>query len=118
LDHAGPDRNLGMLYRDAPSIGSIGNRTLARKHLERAVELDPDYPDNRLSLIEGELKWGDRKDARNQLEALEAAWPRAKTNLSSPAFAANWAEWETQLRTFKHKIEESNKPLTSPRDKK
>ena len=27
LDWAGPDRNLGLLYGDAPVIGSIGSRT-------------------------------------------------------------------------------------------
>ena len=26
LDWAGPDRNLGLLYRDAPAIGSVGSR--------------------------------------------------------------------------------------------
>ena len=30
FDYAGADRNLGLLYRDAPSIGSIGNRSKAR----------------------------------------------------------------------------------------
>ena len=41
LDYAGPDRNLGLLYRDAPVIGSIGSRTRAREHLRRAVEVAP-----------------------------------------------------------------------------
>ena len=30
LDWAGPDRNLGLLYLDAPTIGSIGSRSKAR----------------------------------------------------------------------------------------
>jgi len=33
LDWAGPDRNLGLLYRDAPALGSIGSRSKAREHL-------------------------------------------------------------------------------------
>jgi hypothetical protein len=58
LDYAGPDRSLGLLYRDAPVIGSVGSRTRAREHLRRAVEVAPQYPENRLSLIEAYLKVG------------------------------------------------------------
>ena len=58
----GPDRNLGLLYRDAPAIGSVGSRSKAREHLERAVELAPQYPENRLNLIEAYLKWGERNE--------------------------------------------------------
>ena len=32
LDYAGPDRNLGLLYRDAPSWISLGSKSKARKH--------------------------------------------------------------------------------------
>ena len=64
FDYAGPERSLGLLYRDTPSFGSIGSRTKARQHLERALELAPRYPENRLNLIESELQWGDRKAAR------------------------------------------------------
>ena len=53
LDWAGPDRSLGLLYRDAPAIGSIGSRSKAREHLKRAVELAPRYPENRLNLAGG-----------------------------------------------------------------
>src|SRR5439155_8654955 len=56
FDYAGPDRSLGLLYRDAPTLVSIGSRSRATKHLERAVELAPDYPENRLNLIEACLK--------------------------------------------------------------
>src|SRR5882672_5305593 len=71
FDNAGPDRNLGLLYLDAPSIGSIGSRRKARQHLQRAAELAPQYPENRLNLIEAYLKWGDRADGRRELKALE-----------------------------------------------
>jgi hypothetical protein len=54
---AGPDHNLGLLYRDAPALGSIGSRAKARQHLQRAVELAPQYPEKRLNLIEAYLKW-------------------------------------------------------------
>src|SRR5438132_12182095 len=71
FDHGGPERNLGLLYRDAPSLGSIGNRNKARVHLQRAAELAPEYPENRLNLIEAYLKWSDRNGARRELKALE-----------------------------------------------
>src|SRR5689334_21307932 len=48
FDYAGPDRNLGLLYRDAPSVLSVGSRAQAKQHLERAAELTPVYPENRL----------------------------------------------------------------------
>src|SRR5258708_5200185 len=78
FDYGGPDRNLGLLYRDAPSIGSIGSRSKSRAHLRRAVQLAPDYPENRLNLVETLWKWGDRRDARAELTALEEMWEGAK----------------------------------------
>src|SRR5947208_15406714 len=37
FDFGGPDRNLGLLYRDAPSWISLGSRDNAAKHLPRAA---------------------------------------------------------------------------------
>jgi hypothetical protein len=107
FDHAGPDRNLGLLYRDAPALGSIGSRTKARQHLQRAAELAPDFPENRLNLIESNLKWGERGGATNQLNALEAIWPAARTNLVGAAWAPSWADWQTRLNQVKKKLEKA-----------
>ena len=71
FDFAGPHRNLGLLYLEAPSFGSIGSRSKARYHLRRAVELAPDYPGNRLNLIEGLLRWDERAEAVRELQKLE-----------------------------------------------
>jgi tetratricopeptide (TPR) repeat protein len=117
LDYAGPDRNLGLLYCDAPVIGSIGSRTRAREHLRRAVEVAPQYPENRLSLIEAYVKWGDRTGAYRELQTLEAVWPAARTNLVGQAWAASWADWEPRLKKLKKKVEDPTKPLGSPRGK-
>ncbi len=117
LDYAGPDRNLGLLYRDAPSIGSVGSRARAREHLERAVQVAPQYPENRLCLIETYLKWGERAGARRELQALEAAWPAARTNFTGEAWAASWADWEPRLKKLKKKLEDPIKSLGSPREK-
>jgi hypothetical protein len=116
IDFAGPDRNLGLLYKDAPAIGSVGSRTRAREHLRRAVELEPQYPDNRLNLIEAYLDWGERAGAYRELQALEAAWPAARTNFVGEAWAAYWADWEPRRSKLKKKIEGAPKAL-GPRAK-
>src|SRR5262249_49360088 len=107
FDFGGPDRSLGLLYRDAPTIISIGNRSKSREHLRKAVELAAEYPENRLNLIESYLKWGDRAGARRELTALEQVWPKAKQKLTGPAWSSSWADWEAQLQTMKKKVEES-----------
>ncbi len=118
VDYAGPDRNLGQLYRDAPAILSIGNRAQAEQHLRRAATLAPDFPDNHLELIEGYLKWGERDQARRELGALETSWSAARAKLTGPAWAASWADWEKQRKQFKKKIEETRESLEAPRNKR
>lgn len=117
LDQAGPDRNLGLLYRDAPAIGSVGSRRKAREHLTRAVKLAPQYPENRLNLIETYVKWGEPNAARSELAALVQAWPSARTNLTGIAWAASWADWEPRLNRLRKKLGEPTKPLDAPRQK-
>ena len=114
LDHAGPDRNLGLLYLEAPVIGSVGSRTQARRCLRRAAELAPDYPENRLDLLEAYLKWNERASARTELKGLEALWPRAGTNFTGAAWAPSWIDWNTRLETAREKIGER---VESPRGK-
>jgi tetratricopeptide (TPR) repeat protein len=104
FDYAGPDRNLGLLYRDAPSFLSIGSRTKARRHLERAVALAPTYPENRLDLIDSLFKWGKRDAARHELQALDAAWPEAHKTFAGTQWAASWADWNRRLQQDKRKL--------------
>ena len=77
FDFAGPSRNLGLLYRDAPSIVSIGSRTKARQYLEEAVDLAPEFPENQLNLIESYLKWDYKTEAMRQFGVLQKMWPQA-----------------------------------------
>jgi tetratricopeptide (TPR) repeat protein len=109
FDNAGPDRNLGLLYLDAPTVGSIGSKSKAREHLERAVTLAPDFPENRLNMIEAYLKWGEYSNAKKELKALDKVWPAAKAKLTGPAFDASWADWEMRLDPARKKIEEKTK---------
>jgi hypothetical protein len=116
IHFAGPDRNLGQIYRDAPSIISVGDRAQAEQHLRRAVRVAPLFPDNHLELIEGFIKWDQLDNGRKQIQALEAAWPEARAQLTGPAWAASWADWEKQFAEFKKKIGLAP-PLRPPRNK-
>jgi len=101
FEHAAPDRYLGLLYREAPVIVSVGDRTKARHHLLRAVKLAPEFPVNRLNLVESYMLWGEKPEARLQLKRFEALLPPARTNFSGTISAAEWADWEqraTQAR--------------------
>jgi tetratricopeptide (TPR) repeat protein len=115
FDYAGAERSLGLLYRDAPSIASIGSRSKARQHLQRAVQLAPEYPENRLNLIESDVKWNDRNAARHELTELEAVWPQAHKQFSGPAWAASWEDWESRMADSRKVLGESPKPLETPR---
>ena len=95
FDYAGADRFLGQLYHQAPGWpASVGSQSKARKHLERCVELAPDYPENRISLAEASLKWRDKKLAQREFDALAKLWPAAKTNFAGADWAAFWADWQ------------------------
>jgi tetratricopeptide (TPR) repeat protein len=109
FDFAGADRNLGLLYHQAPTLISIGSRYKARQHLQRAVELAPDFPENRLNLIETLLEWGENDDARRELKALEKPWTTAQKNLTGVEWETAWPEWQLRLDAAKKKIPVSAK---------
>jgi hypothetical protein len=115
---AGPDRNLGQLYLEAPGWPtSIGSRSKARQHLQRAVQLAPGYPENRLNLMEAFLKWNDHTGGRRELAALDALWPTARTNFLGEAWELSWADWDARLKKARKKIAEQAQPIASPRNK-
>jgi tetratricopeptide (TPR) repeat protein len=117
FDHAGADRNLGLLYLEAPAIASIGSRSRARTHLQRAAQLAPDYPENRLNLLEAYLRWGDRTGSRRELQALEALWPRARATFTGDNWTLTWKDWEERLAIAKTKVQDTPRALESPRQK-
>ena len=111
FDHAGPKRNLGLLYRDAPGWPmSIGNPSKAQSLLKQSVKLAPDYPENYLHLIESYLKWNEPDDARKALRALDAIWPAARTNLSGAKWEQSWDNWSTRRDAARKKIILSRPP--------
>ncbi len=104
LDYAGPDRCLGLLYLDAPGWpASIGSRKKAREHLLRAVEVAPDYPENRLNLVEALLRWGDKKSVHPEAKALSTLMPKARTTLTGEVWAASWADWDRRWGAIRDK---------------
>lgn len=104
FDFAGADRNLGLLYFESPTFISIGSRSKARQHLQRAVELAPDFPENRLNLIETLLKWGDTADARREFKALEQLLPTLKLKFPGEAWSEPPANWQKRLDAVQKKI--------------
>ena len=98
FDYGGPDRSLGMLYLEAPAWPvSVGNRTKARTHLEAAVALSPDYPENHLCLAEAYAQWGELKNLDQELNVLAELFPKARTQFAGDNWAATWDDWQTGL---------------------
>jgi hypothetical protein len=111
LDHAGPERNLGLLYRDAPGWPvSVGNPSKALTLLKQSVKLAPDYPENYLHVIESYLKWNEPDDAKKELRALDAIWPAARTNLIGDKWAQSWDNWSTRRDAAHKQLDASPAP--------
>lgn len=102
VDYAGPDRTLGHLYRDAPGWPtSIGNKTKAREHLERAIELHPEFPENQLALLESFEEWADKKNFARQLPVTQKAVADARMKFTGEIWEASWADWNKRLDGLK-----------------
>ena len=80
LEHAGPHRALALLYMRAPGwpVGP-GDPDLGLAHARHAVELDPEYPPNQLSLAEA-------------LQAAEDTSGSAEAYLRAARLARQWLE--------------------------
>jgi len=110
LDEAGPDRNLGLLYLEAPGWPvSVGHRGKARQHLERALELAPHYPENHLNLLEARLRWGEH-DLAPAVRRLAELLPAARARYAGEAWLWTWADWERRWRAVRDKVAASQAP--------
>ncbi len=105
MDYAGPDRGLGLLYLEAPGWpASIGNKSKAREHLQKAMKLFPKFPENVLNMLEAELKWGEKHDASRDLAALNELWPSARKELAGDEWGASWADWDRRRQLAEKKL--------------
>ena len=117
FDFAGPVRNLGELYFQAPGWPlSVGGKHKAREWLERAVKLAPDYPENHLNLVEARLKWNDRAGAQRELKTLDTLWPDAQKVFTGEAWERSWNEWSTRRDAARKKLEEPVAPSKPPKN--
>jgi tetratricopeptide (TPR) repeat protein len=107
IDFGGPDRNIGLLYRDAPAWPlSIGDRRKARQHLLRAVQIRPDFPENYLTLIETYLDWADTFAARKAFERLRQQLPAAHKEFTGDYWDISWLDWNHRLVEIQARLNE------------
>jgi tetratricopeptide (TPR) repeat protein len=103
-DYAGAERNLGLLYRDAPGFPmSIGNRAKAEQHLQHAIELNPEYPENHLNLIETHLKHK-TNSAAVEYKMMCAMLPAARKQFSGPPWQSSWVDWNERLNKIQSRL--------------
>jgi len=118
FDYAGPHRNLGQLYRDAPGWPlSLGSRAKARQHLLRAVALHPEYPENHLNLIEAYLLWNNPSQGAPAARALEEILPEARRKFTGPAWESSWDDWNKRWTAIQTNLNQPPAPVL-PRNRK
>jgi hypothetical protein len=108
FDFAGPERSLGLLYRDAPGWPlSLGSRQKALESLQNASMLASQDPENILNLAESYLKWGDPANARRELAVLDALWPKAQKSLTGEAWEPDCYDWSKRRDAVRQKLGQS-----------
>jgi len=116
FDYAGPARNLGLLYHQAPGWPvSIGDRRDARSWLEHALSLASDYPENILNLAEAQLEWKQRAEAAEQLKKLDTLWPDAQKKFTGDAWAQSWDDWTKRREKLRATLNINPPVVTSPK---
>lgn len=107
FDHASAQRSLGMLYLDAPGWPtSIGSKSKARKHLERAVELAPEYPTNHLALMEALLRWEDEEALHSAMQRYRKLIRVARESYSGPRWENSWKIWDADWKKILEKSQD------------
>lgn len=104
--YAAAERSLGLLYLDAPGWPiSLGSRSKARKHLQQATKLAPEYPENHLCWLEAQLKWGESKSVKTQLSNIEAILQSGRTNFTGADWSRDWEDWDARWKRIRAKTE-------------
>jgi hypothetical protein len=111
FDYSGPDRNLGLLYFDAPGWpASIGSKSKAREHLERTIQISGDYPENRLCLLEAYLRWKETKGIQRELKAMKELLPKARDKFAGEAWEQSWLDWNKRWKAIREKAGDRDQP--------
>lgn len=105
FDHAGPARNLGLLYLEAPTTFSIGDKAKAREYLAKCVTEYPGYPENYLTYLEALLHWDDTAEAQKIYDQLQKTWPQAKKDLTGNEWKGAWLDWEKRRTAAEKKLQ-------------
>lgn len=114
VDYAGPDRSLGLLYRDAPGWpASIGSKKKALEHLERAEQLHPEFPENQFALLESYEQWSERQNFAQQLKTTEKVLLEARQKFAGPDWESNWHDWNQRWARMKARAGDVGKSTPS-----
>lgn len=107
FDFAAAHRSLGMLYHQAPGWpASIGSKSKARRHLEKAVDLAPHYPDNHITLLEALADWKDKDALRLGIGRYKRIVPSARRQLTGGRWVYDWEHWDERLRQIEQRAKE------------
>lgn len=116
FDEAGPDRNLGLLYLEAPGWPvSVGNRSKAKKHLGKAIKVAPAFPENRLNLMEAYAQWNQTTLLKREIEAWGETVEEARREFSGERWHWEWLNWERRLADLKQRLARTKPDLRSPK---
>lgn len=101
FDHGGPARMLGELFISLPKY--FGTRDVrqdlnrAKKNLQEAIQIDPDYPTQHLDLAETFLKAKQVEEAKAALEIAKTLIPKWPQDPYFSSWQQNAAELEREL---------------------
>ena len=62
--------------------------------MEKAVELHPEYPGNRLNLLDSLLQWGDKKTVQAQITLADQMLKAARATFTAETRAFDWYDWD------------------------
>ncbi|MDB4459256.1 hypothetical protein N9059_01655 [bacterium] len=98
---------LAILYKNAPGWpASIGSRTKARNHFESAVQLAPDYPYNRIRLIEALIDWKKIEAARLEWKVFDRLLPKLRKKYKSEDWKPVWETWDPRIKDIEKRLKE------------
>jgi tetratricopeptide (TPR) repeat protein len=106
FDRGGPDRNLGLLYLEAPGWPvSLGNRNKARAHLSNAIAVAPGFPENRLNLMDAHARWDEMTTLRRELAAFDEYVIAARKEFSGSRWYWDWRQWDARLERLRRQAD-------------